>query len=347
MQSTVVPFASVRLRQAAGWLLAVAALGALVALAFSVGRFPVAPADVLAILWARLCGASQATPADAQAVVLAIRGPRILAALLVGAALAVSGAAFQSVFRNPLVAPDILGVSAGAALGALTGIWFALDVWIIQLLAFVGGLAAVTLVYALAASFRQHEPMLVLVLSGIVLGSLFAACIALIKYLADPYNQLPAMTYWLLGSLAGVGPEDVLAVLPAIAIGVAVLWLLRWRINVLSMGDEEARALGVDTRRVRIAAIAAATLATAAAVSICGVIGWVGLVVPHLARLITGPDNARLMPAACLLGAGFMLAVDTVARGVGSIELPLGVLTALIGTPLFLWLLAGARRSWQ
>ncbi len=347
MQGAVIPVSDGRFRQIAGWLLAVAALCALVALAFSVGRFAVAPSEVLSILWARLASGNHVAPANAETVVLAIRGPRILAALLIGAALAISGTAFQSVFRNPLVAPDILGVSAGAALGALAGIWFGLDMWSIQLLAFAGGLIAVALVAGLAASFRQHDPVLVLVLAGIVLGSLLGACIAMIKYLADPYNQLPAMTYWLLGSLAGVSPQDTLAVLPAILVGIAVLWLLRWRINVLSMGDEEARALGVDTRRVRIAAIAAATLVTAAAVAVSGVIGWVGLVVPHLARLITGPDNTRLMPAACLLGAGFMLAVDTVARGVGSIELPLGVLTAVIGTPLFLWLLATSRRSWQ
>ena len=327
--------------------LGVAALVGLVALAFSVGSFPVAPADVLAIIIAKLSGGTHTAPPNAEAVVLQIRGPRVFAALLIGAALAVSGTAFQSVFRNPLVAPDILGVSAGAALGALTGIWLSLDVWTIQVLAFAGGLAAVALVAGLAASFRQHDPVLLLVLSGIVLGSLFGACIALLKFFADPYNQLPAMTYWLLGSLASVTPEEALAVAPAIVLGVAVLWLLRWRINVLSMGDEEARALGIDTRRVRFAAIAAATLATAAAVSVSGVIGWVGLVVPHLARLITGPDNSRLMPVACLIGAGFMLAVDTMARALGSAELPLGVLTALVGTPLFLWLLATARRSWQ
>jgi len=330
-----------------GWALGLAALAGLVALAFAVGRFPVAPGDVLGILGARLTGGSFTAPPNAEAVVLQIRGPRVFAALFIGAALAVSGTAFQSVFRNPLVSPDLLGVSAGAALGALAGIWFGLDVWSIQLLAFAGGLGAVALVYRLAASFRHHDPVLLLVLAGIVLGALLGAFIALLKYFADPYNQLPAMTYWLLGSLSGIVPEDALAVIPAIAIGLAVLWALRWRINVLSMGDEEARALGIDTRRVRFAAIAAATLATAAAVSVSGVIGWVGLVVPHLARLVTGPDNTRLMPAACLVGAGFMLVVDTLARAAGSTELPLGVLTALVGTPLFLWLLATTRRGWQ
>lgn len=335
------------MRQGALWTIAVAALLLLVLAAFALGRFPVAPGDVLAIVFAKLCGGGHGAGPEAEAVVLGIRGPRVLAALLVGAALSMSGAAYQSVFRNPLVAPDLLGVSAGAALGALSGIWLGLGVWGIQGLAFAGGLVAVALVYALAASFRRHEPLLVLVLSGIVLGSLMGALIALMKYLADPYNQLPAMTYWLLGSLSGVTPADTWAALPAVAAGTVVLWLLRWRINVLAMGDEEARALGVDTRRVRLAAVAAATLACAAAVAISGVIGWVGLVVPHLARLATGPDNTRLLPASMLGGAGFMLLVDTAARSAGSIELPLGVLTALIGTPLFLWMLAGSRRGWQ
>ena len=336
-----------RTGEAGCWIAAVAALVFLMLFSFALGRFAVAPGDVLAILWAKLGGGAHNAPPNAEAVVLQLRAPRVFAALCIGAALAAAGTAFQSVFRNPLVAPDILGVSAGAGLGALAGIWLHLDAWAIQLSAFGGGLAAVGLVYALASSFRQHDPVLVLVLAGIVLGSLFGACIALFKVLADPYDQLPAMTWWLLGSLSSVAPDEVHSVLPAIGLGFVVLWLLRWRINVLSMGDEEARALGVDTRQVRFTAIVAATLATAAAVSISGIIGWVGLVVPHLARMITGPDNTRLMPAACLFGAGFMLAVDTLARTVGDTEVPLGVLTALIGAPLFLWLIATARRGWQ
>lgn len=328
------------------WTLALVFLMLLVVLAFGMGRVMVAPGDVLAILGSALTGGTSGADATAQAVVLQVRAPRIAAALMIGAALAVSGAAYQSVFRNPLVAPDLLGVSAGAALGALTGIWFSLDVWAIQMLAFGGGLAAVAASYALAASFRQHDPVLVLVLAGIVLGALIGACISLLKYLADPFDKLPAMTYWLLGSLAAATPGDVVAALPAIFAGLVVLWLLRWRLDVLAMGDEEARALGVETRRIRMAAIAAATLATAAAVSIAGIVGWVGLVVPHLARMAVGPGNARLLPAAALSGAGFLLVVDTLARSAGRLELPLGVLTALVGTPLFLWLLARARRVW-
>lgn len=322
-------------------------LGALVVLAFAVGRFPVAPREFAAVAWAWVTGGIPDVPATAQTVILNVRGPRILAAIVIGAVLAAAGAAYQSLFRNPLVSPDILGVSAGAALGAVLGIFFSLDVVFIQGLAFVCGLAAVATAYFIAARIRGHDPILVLVLAGVVIGALLGAGVALIKYLADPYNQLPAITYWLLGSLSAATRTDLLSVLPAAAGGIAVLWLLRWRISVLALGDDEAASVGVETGRIRAAVIVAATLMTAAAVSISGVIGWVGLLIPHFARLVVGPDFTRLLPVAALFGAAFMLIVDTVARTAGRIELPLGVLTAVIGTPLFLWLLATARRSWQ
>jgi len=315
--------------------------------AFALGRYPITPGEVLAVLWARVGGGEHGLPPTLEAVVLNVRGPRILAALLVGAALASSGAAYQSLFRNPLVSPDILGVSAGAALGAVLGIFLSLDVWAIQALAFAGGLAAVAFAYAVAASLRVHDQVLVLVLAGVVLGSLLGACIALIKYLADPYNQLPAITYWLLGSLAGADREDVAAVWLPMLLGGGLLWLMRWRITVLSLGDEEAAALGVRARRLRALVVAAATLVTASAVSISGIVGWVGLIVPHVARLLVGAEFSRLLPVSLLLGAGFLLGVDTLARTVAPVEVPLGVLTAFVGTPLFLWLLATARRSWQ
>jgi iron complex transport system permease protein len=238
-------------------------------------------------------------------------------------------------------------VSSGAALGAVLGIFLSLDVFAIQGLAFAFGLLAVMGAYAIAASLRTHDPVLVLVLAGVVLGALLGACLALLKYLADPYNQLPAITYWLLGSLASTTGADAASVLPAVLAGIGVLWLARWRINVLALGDEEAASLGVRPARVRAAVIAAATLMTAAAVSISGIIGWVGLLVPHVARLLVGPDFRRLAPVSLLLGAGFMLGVDTIARTAARIEIPLGVLTAFVGTPVFLWLLATARRSWQ
>jgi iron complex transport system permease protein len=299
------------------------------------------------VLGAKFFGGTHGLSATVETVVFSVRGPRIFAALLVGAALAASGAAYQSLFRNPLVSPDILGVSAGAAFGAVIGIFLSLDVWAIQALAFVFGLAAVATAYAIAASLRAHDPILVLVLAGVVLGALLGACIALVKYLADPYNQLPAITYWLLGSLAATDPSDVRTTILPVAAGLVVLWLARWRITVLSLGDEEAASLGVRAARVRAFVIAAATLVTAAVVSISGIIGWIGLIVPHIARLLVGPDFQRLLPVAVLLGAGFLLGVDTLARTAARIEIPLGVLTAFVGTPLFLWLLATTRKSWQ
>jgi iron complex transport system permease protein len=326
---------------------ALAVLAVLVAVAFSVGRYPVASGELVTLLWAKLTGAQHGLDSTIEAVVLNIRGPRVVAAILIGAALAAAGAAYQNMFRNPLVSPDILGVSAGAAVGAVLGIFLSLNVFMIQGLAFVFGLGAVALVYVISNAVRGHDPLLVLVLAGVVVGSLLGACVALMKYLADPYNQLPAITFWLLGSLASANPEDVWSTLPLMLLGLVPMWLLRWRINLLSLDDEEARALGVETGRVRLVVIAAATLMTSAAVAISGVIGWIGLVIPHFARMLVGPDFSRLLPTAILLGAGFLLGVDTLARTVARIEIPLGVLTAFVGTPLFLWQLATARRGWQ
>ncbi len=326
------------------------ALGALlvvVLLAFSVGRYPVAADELLGLLWAQLAGGPHGVDTTVETVVWKIRGPRVVAAVLIGAALAAAGAAYQNMFRNPLVSPDILGVSAGAAVGAVLGIFLSLNVILIQSLAFAFGLGAVALVYVVSNAVRGHDPLLVLVLAGVVVGSLLGACVALMKYLADPYNQLPAITFWLLGSLASASPEDVWSTLPLMLIGLLPMWLLRWRINLLSLDDEEARALGVETGRIRVVVIAAATLMTSAAVAISGVIGWIGLVIPHFARMLVGPDFSRLLPTSILLGAGFLLAVDTLARTVARIEIPLGVLTAFVGTPLFLWQLATARRGWQ
>ncbi len=292
----------------------------------------------------RLTGASAAGPADT--VLFSVRLPRIAAALLVGAALAASGAAYQSLFRNPLVSPDILGVSAGAGLGAVLGIFLSLPVAGIQLLAFGGGITTVTLVWLVAAAVRGRDAVLVLVLAGIVVGALAGAMISLLKVLADPYDQLPAITFWLLGSLAGTTGADVLGAIPTVLFGLLPLALLRWRIDILAMGDEEARALGVEAGRLRRLVIAAATLATAAVVAISGQVGWIGLIVPHAARMLVGPGFARLLPAAMLLGAGYLLLVDTLARSLAAVETPLGILTALIGAPLFLWLLARGRTGW-
>lgn len=315
--------------------------------AFAVGRYPVPLSDLLRIVWSWLGGAAHGLDSTVETVVLQIRGPRVIAAILVGAALAAAGAAYQNLFRNPLVSPDILGVSAGAAVGAILGIFLSLGVVAVQSMAFAGGLLAVGLVYLVARAVRGHDPLLVLVLAGVVLGALLGSCVALMKYLADPYNQLPAITFWLLGSLSSTDSRDMWVAAPLLLAGLIPLWLLRWRINVLSLDDEEARALGVSAGRIRLVVIVAATLMTSAAVAISGVIGWIGLVIPHFARLLTGPDFSKLLPVSVLLGAGFLLAVDTLARTMANIEVPLGVLTAFVGTPLFLWQLATARRGWQ
>jgi iron complex transport system permease protein len=321
-----------------------ALLGLMAAASLALGSFPLAPREAFAVLWTAATGGDAVASDSARAVLLEIRGPRIVAALAVGAALGVAGAAFQTVFRNPLVSPDILGVSSGCALGAMVGILCGFSAGGTQLAAFVGGLAAVALVLAIGARIRAADPVLTLVLTGVVVGSLFSAGVAFAKTIADPYNQLATMTFWLLGSFGGVAAGDLLPALALMGLGAAPLVLLRWRVNVLALGEDEARALGVDARRLRLIAVIGATLATSAAVALVGVIGWLGLVVPHAARLLTGPAFARVLPLAALLGAAFMLVVDTACRTLSAAEIPPGIVTALIGTPAFLALLAFSSR---
>jgi iron complex transport system permease protein len=310
-----------------------------------VGPYPIPAGDVIGALLARLRGDTYSPPIDT--ILFQIRLPRVLAAALVGGALAAAGASYQTLFRNPLVSPDILGVSAGAGFGAVLGILLALPVIAIQGLGFVTGLATVAIVYALARALRSQNEVLVLVLAGIVVGALAGAGISLVKILADPYNQLPAITFWLLGSLSGIKVDDVWSVAPLVIVGLLPLALLRWRIGVLSLGDDEARALGVNVGFVRGIVIAAATLITAAAVSVSGVVGWIGLMIPHMVRPLVGPRYDRVLPASILMGAAFLVLVDTLARSAARIEIPLGLLTALIGAPLFVWLLARGRRVWS
>lgn len=311
-----------------------------------VGPYPISGEQIASAVLGRLGGQRDPSLGQVETILFSIRLPRIGAALLVGAALAAAGAVYQGLFRNPLVSPDILGVSTGAGLGAAAGIFLSLPVIAIQGLAFATGLATVGLVYAVATAVRGHEPTLVLVLAGVVLGALAGACISLLKILADPYDQLPAITFWLLGSLASIQPEDVMTAAPAVLLGLVPLVLLRWRMNLMALGDEEAAALGIDPKRLRTLFVAAATLMTASVVAISGVIGWVGLVMPHIARLVVGPNFNRLLPASMLMGAGYLLLVDTLARTMAETETPLGILTAFVGAPVFIWLLATGRRGW-
>jgi iron complex transport system permease protein len=330
-----------------GLAIATAVLVVGLLLAFTVGRYPVSMADLFNVLLAKITGQTADASTAVQSVILQVRGPRVLAAVLVGAALAVAGTAFQGLFRNPLVSPDILGASSGAALGAVIGIFFSLGVVAIQALAFVGGLLAVAAVYLIGSAVRARDPILVLVLTGVVVGALLGAGVGLVKYLADPYNQLPAMTFWLLGSLAAVNVSDLLPLFGPVAIGTVVLIALRWRMNVMSLPEEEARSLGIATGSLRVAIVSAATLTTSASVATAGIIGWVGLVVPHLARSLVGPDFARLLPTAAILGGGYLLLIDTLARTAAEVEIPLGILTAVVGTPFFIWLLASMQKTWS
>ena len=327
------------------WALAVIALLLVVLAAFALGKFPIGPADLARIVWARISGSETGLPPAMETVIWNIRLPRIGAALLVGAVLSAAGAAYQGMFRNPLVSPDILGVSAGAGLGAVLAIWLGLPLGAVQGFAFMGGLVAVGAVLGLSLLVRRHDPVLVLVLAGVAVGALLGAGIALIKTVADPPTQLPSITFWLMGGLNAITGSDLLGTAPALLLGLLPMALLRWRMNLLSLDDDEAEALGVPVARMRMLLVAAATLATAAAVSIAGIIGWVGLVVPHVARLLVGPDFGRLLPGSLMLGGGFLVVADTLARTVADIELPLGIVTALVGAPFFLFLLARGGRD--
>lgn len=311
----------------------------LVLLAFISGRVGISLQELCTVLWSALTGAPHALPSTSESIVFNIRGPRILGAMLVGAALAGAGAVYQNLFRNPLVSPDILGVSSGAALGAALAILLSLPLLWIQGFAFLGGLTAVALVTFIGNAIKARDSILSLILTGVVVASLMGAGLALAKTLADPYNQLPTITFWLMGSLSAISADDCWIAAPLILLPLVPIALLRWRVNVLSLPHDEATALGMHVAQFRGVLIVCATLMTAAAVAISGIIGWIGLLIPHAARLLVGPEFSRVLPLSLLLGAAFLLAVDTIARTVAPIEISPGILTALIGTPLFLWLL--------
>jgi iron complex transport system permease protein len=323
----------------------VCALFILFAASFAVGRYPVAPLTALSVLVAQILPLTPHWDSNVEIVVLGIRLPRIIAALLVGAALSVSGAAYQGLFRNPLVSPGILGVSAGAGFGAALAILLGFGMAGVQTFAFLGGLLAVGTTWAIGASIaRRGDPALPMLLAGVVVGTLFTAFISLVKFAADPDDTLPAITFWLMGSLASIHLAELLAAGALILPGLVLLVALGWTLNALSVGDEEARALGLATGWARLIVIVCATLMTAAAVAISGIIALVGLVAPHLARMLVGPDHRVLLPVSALIGGAFLLAVDDLARSLFAAEIPLGIVTAIIGAPFFLYLLRRGRR---
>ena len=267
-----------------------------------------------------------------------VRLPRIVLALLVGCSLAAAGAAFQGTFQNPLVSPDILGASQGAAFGAAVAILLGLGAFGISAFAFAAAIVTVLLVL-LVSSRAKGNHMMVVVLAGVMMSSLLQAAVSYTKLIADPTDQLAAITYWLMGSLTGAKPADLAMAAAPMAAGLLVLFALRWRINILTMGDDEASTMGVNAQRVRIVVIFAATLVTAASVAVTGMIGWVGLVIPHFARMVIGCDYRKLLPASMLMGASFLLIVDDVARLATTSEIPIGILTAFVGAPFFLYLI--------
>ena len=319
---------------------------AVVLLSLTLGRYHVSVGEILTLFGAKL-GLTDATVSEnVGTVILQVRLPRIIVALMIGAGLSLAGAAYQGMFRNPLVSPDILGASAGAGFGAALGIMLSKSVVVTQLFAVSFGLAAVLATYTLAGRLRRGDPTLFLVLTGILVGTVFNSLISVLKVLADPYDKLPTITFWLMGSLAAVNTQDVLILLGPMVVGGAALLLVRWHLNPLSFGEEEARAMGVETGKLRAIIIGACTLLTASAVAVGGIIGWVGLIIPHLARGLVGPDYGKLLPVSAVIGGVYLLVIDDIARLAGPLELPIGILTALIGAPFFIMLMARTRRAW-
>ncbi|WP_406532813.1 FecCD family ABC transporter permease [Methanobrevibacter sp.] len=312
---------------------------------FLMGRYPISPIDVVSTIMSPIFPQLEVS-STITTIVFEIRLPRIIGALVVGACLAMAGAAFQSIFKNPLVSSDLLGVSNGAGFGAALAILISGANIVTQIFAFIFGLISVSITYLISKTYRAGG-ILVLVLSGVAISAFFNSLISAIKFIADPDDKLPEIVYWLMGSLASVTMDKLLMISIPVIVGAVILLLLRWHMNLLAMGDEEAQSLGINPSRIRLLIIAGCTLLTSAAVSISGIIGWIGLIIPHMARMIVGPDNKILIPASLSLGASFLLLVDNISRVAISIEIPIGILTAVIGVPIFLYLLKRGYSEWS
>ena len=322
-------------------------LAAAAVISVMVGRYSITPSVFLEIL-THGSGPYESEEVEAAALVLfESRLARIVAAVLIGAALSAAGAAYQGIFRNPMVSPDILGAATGASFGAALAILLGGNAFVIQISAFCFGLAAVAVAYFASSALTGQSggATLTLVLTGMVVAALFSAFISIVKFVGDPYDTLPTITFWLMGGLTYVTKSDLLIMLVPFAAGMIPLMLLRWRLNVLSLDEEESSALGVDTKKTRGIVILCATLMSSSAVAVGGMIGWVGLIVPHIARTIAGPDYAKMLPCSVLTGGLFLLVVDDLARCLFAQEIPLGVLTAIIGAPFFLYLMFKGKKS--
>jgi len=326
-----------------------AILAATVLVSLLLGRYPVSVTDLQLFFNSLVMG--QPTPDGERLqvlknILLDIRLPRVAAAVLIGAALSAAGVVFQSLFINPLVSPGLLGVLAGASFGAAIGMIIGKSWLIVQLGSFIFGLLAVLIALSLSM-INRGDRLLMLILGGIISGAMFTALLSVVKYLADPYEQLPAIVYWLMGGLSAVDSKTVLTVSIPIALGLLLLLALSGYLNVLSMGDEEARSLGVNVTLLRLTFILLATIISALTVILGGIIGWVGLLIPHIARMIIGPDNRLLLPAAALIGATYLVVADDISRLLFAVEIPLGILTSLIGIPFFAFILRQTRKGWS
>jgi len=315
-----------------------------IVLAACAGKYPVSPAESLHIMLQALMGKTGSPDDMTWNVVMGLRIPRILASAVVGGALSMSGAAYQGIFKNPLVSPDFLGVSSGACIGAAIAILLALPAGYISLFAFVFGVGAVIITVTIPAVMGNRTNVM-LVLSGIIVGTAMSSILGFIKYIADPNTQLASITYWTMGSFSYIALEELLVILPIVVIPAVILILMAWWIDVLSMGEDEARSLGARVGLIRGITIICATLLTAGSVCIAGTISWVGLIVPHFGRMLVGPSNKKLLPVCGLLGGLFMLVVDTLTRTIGATEMPVSILTGVLGAPIFCWLLFRQRRE--
>ncbi|WP_027625959.1 FecCD family ABC transporter permease [Clostridium lundense] len=302
------------------------------------GRFLISPLVVIKTFGEIISQINCSSNSIETSVIANIRLPRTILSMLVGAGLSISGATFQGIFKNPLVSPDILGVNAGAAFGAVLAILFCGLNSNVTFYAILFGIISVCITYMLSKN-KESGPVLSLVLSGIIVSSVFSSLISLIKYVADPYDKLPTITYWLMGSFSKCSYDDLKFIFLPITVSIILLLMMRWRINILSLGDEEAHSLGIDPKKIRLIIIALVTIITACSVTIAGIIGWVGLVIPHISRIMFGVDHSRLLPVSCIIGAIFLTLVDIIARTATSVEIPIGILTALIGAPFFGWLI--------
>jgi iron complex transport system permease protein len=326
-------------------LLLVLALVLVMLTSFMLGRYASNPAQVWQGVVERFDPEKEITDTKLDSALFKIRFPRIIVVVLVGMALSVAGASFQGMFKNPLVSPDLLGASAGASFGACLALLWNLGNEFIQLFAFIGGMAAVMLVMVLNKAVRS-DALLGLILGGILVGTLFSSGTSIIKLVADADDKLPAITFWLMGSFAGIQLKDLFIAAPLMFIGLGMLLTQRWNLNVLSFGEDEARSLGVNTGRTRFLVIFAATLLTSCSVALAGIIGWIGLVVPHLTRAIVGPNYRVLLPTTMFVGATFLLIVDNFARLIYSVEIPIGLLTSVLGVPFFAFIYRKNMKGW-